>query len=132
MSSQTPLQLANAYAAFANGGTLWHPHGEKIDDPAESSVIAAQKRAIRHLTFDPNVTATIMAGLQGSVDQPKGTANAAFQGFPFTQFPIAGKTGTAQVNGKGDTSLFAAIFTANGKQYVVVAVVEQAGFGADR
>jgi penicillin-binding protein 2 len=46
------------------------------------------------------------------------------------QFPIAGKTGTAQVNGKGDTSLFAAIFTAKGKQYVAVAVVEQAGFGA--
>jgi penicillin-binding protein 2 len=45
-------------------------------------------------------------------------------------FPIAGKTGTAQVKGKGDTSLFAAIFAASNKQYVAVAVVEQAGFGA--
>ena len=34
------------------------------------------------------------------------------------------------MHGKGDTSLFAAIFAAHGKQYVVVAVVEQAGFGA--
>jgi penicillin-binding protein 2 len=127
----TPLQLANAYAAFANGGTLWRPHIEDhVVDASGKLVSTAKKHAIRHLTFDPNVTATIMAGLQGSVEQPKGTANAAFQGFPFTQFPIAGKTGTAQVNGKGDTSLFAAIFTANGKQYVAVAVVEQAGFGA--
>ena len=47
-----------------------------------------------------------------------------------TQFPIAGKTGTAQVDGKGDTSLFAAMFSVNGHQYVIVAVVEQAGFGA--
>jgi penicillin-binding protein 2 len=76
------------------------------------------------------VRAAILAGMQGSVDQSKGTANAAFQGFPLTQFPIAGKTGTAQVSGKGDTSLFAAIFAAEGTQYVVVAVVEQAGFGA--
>ena len=127
----TPLQLANAYAAFANGGTLWRPHIEDhVVDPGERFVSTTKTKAIRHLTFDPTVSATIMAGLQGSVDQPKGTANAAFQGFPFTQFPIAGKTGTAQVNGKGDTSLFAAIFTANGKQYVAVAVVEQAGFGA--
>jgi penicillin-binding protein 2 len=82
------------------------------------------------LTLDPTVSATIMAGLQGSVDLPNGTANAAFQGFPTAVIPIAGKTGTAQVAGKGDTSLFAAIFAANGKQYVAVAVVEQAGFGA--
>ncbi len=127
----TPLQLANAYAAFANGGTLWRPHIEDHVVDARGKVVATTKaKAIRHLTFDPNVSATILAGLQGSVDQSKGTANAAFQGFPFNLFPIAGKTGTAQVNGKGDTSLFAAIFTANGKQYVAVAVVEQAGFGA--
>jgi penicillin-binding protein 2 len=68
--------------------------------------------------------------LQGSVALSDGTANAAFQGFDLTRFPIAGKTGTAQVQGQGDTSLFAAIFTANGRQYVAVCVVEQAGFGA--
>ena len=127
----TPLQLADAYAAFANGGTLWQPHIEGSVRDAQGKIIAkAKPKAIRHLTLDPTVTATMMAGLQGSVDQPNGTASAAFQGFPFTTFPIAGKTGTAQVAGKGDTSLFAAIFAANGTQYVAVAVVEQAGFGA--
>src|SRR5262249_13247842 len=39
----TPLQLADAYAAFANGGTLWTPHlGLKIVDPST-------KRAVRYV-----------------------------------------------------------------------------------
>jgi penicillin-binding protein 2 len=127
----TPLQLANAYAAFANGGTLWHPRIEQKVVGADGKVLSrAKAKAIRRLSLDPNVSAAILAGMQGSVADSKGTAHAAFQGFPLTQFPIAGKTGTAQVNGKGDTSLFVAIFAANGRQYVVVAVVEQAGFGA--
>jgi penicillin-binding protein 2 len=127
----TPLQLANAYAAFANGGTLWQPHiEERVVDAGGRLVSTTPKHAIRRLALDPTVSATIMAGLQGSVALPDGTATAAFQGFDLSRFPIAGKTGTAQVAGKGDTSLFAAIFTANGKQYVAVAVVEQAGFGA--
>lgn len=127
----TPLQLANAYAAFANGGTLWQPHIENRVVDADRKVVSRMKaKAIRRLNLDPTVRAAILAGLQRSVGDSKGTAFAAFQGFPLTQFPIAGKTGTAQVSGKGDTSLFAAIFAADGKQYVVVAVVEQAGFGA--
>jgi penicillin-binding protein 2 len=129
--SVTPLQLANAYAAFANGGTLWRPRIEYgVADPGSKRIKTTTAKAIRHLNLDPTVSATIMAGLQGSVEQSDGTATAAFQGFPLAQFPIAGKTGTAQVKGKGDTSLFAAIFAAKGTQYVVVAVVEQAGFGA--
>jgi penicillin-binding protein 2 len=127
----TPLQLANAYAAFANGGTLWQPHIEqKVVNADGTTYSTVARKAIRRLNLDPTVTATIMAGLQGAVAQSKGTANPAFQGFPLNEFPIAGKTGTAQVNGAGDTSLFAAIFSAKGKQYVAVAVVEQAGFGA--
>ena len=47
---------------------------------------------------------------------------------------MSGKTGTAQVGakeeGKGDTSVFAGFFPANAPRYVVVAVVEQGGMGA--
>jgi penicillin-binding protein 2 len=74
----------------------------------------------------------MLAGFQGALANPKGTAYAAFQGFPFAQVPIAGKTGTAQVAGKGDTSLFVGMFGGTPAQpkYVVAVVVEQAGFGA--
>ena len=87
---------------------------------------------IRHIQFDPTTRAAMMAGFQGAVADPKGTAYQAFQGFPLDRVPVAGKTGTAQVQGKGDTSLFVAMFggTTFQPKYVVVVVVEQAGFGA--
>ncbi len=44
---------------------------------------------------------------------------------------MAGKTGTAQVAGKGDTSLFASFGPIGRPQYTIVAVLEESGFGAD-
>jgi len=74
----------------------------------------------------------MLQGFEGVTQNKKGTAYQAFAGFPFASMPggIAGKTGTAQVQGKGDTSLFASFFPAAAPQYVVVAVVEEGGHGA--
>ncbi|HJV09108.1 MAG TPA: FtsW/RodA/SpoVE family cell cycle protein, partial [Acidimicrobiales bacterium] len=55
----------------------------------------------------------ILYGFAGVVSDPSGTAFGAFSGFPLAQFPVAGKTGTAEVNGKQDTSLFTAYAPAN-------------------
>ena len=63
----------------------------------------------------------------------KGTAYAAFQGFPLDTDPGLGQDrhrAGRHGEGKGDTSLFAAFFPANAPQYVVVAVVEEGGCGA--
>ena len=58
--------------------------------------------------------------------------HSAFPGSRSSEYPIAGKTGTAF---RGypfqDTSWFAGVVPANDPQYVVVAMVEQAGFGSD-
>ena len=65
----------------------------------------------------------------------EGTAYFSFN--TYEGLPVAGKTGTAQAGGgsKQDTSWFAGIMNpANDPaqpQYVVVAMVEQGGFGAD-
>jgi penicillin-binding protein 2 len=129
----TPLQLANAYAAFANNGTLWQPHVEqRITDSNGEEAHVFGKRAIRHLTFDPATRAAMLAGFTGAVANEQGTAYPAFQGFPLDQIPVAGKTGTAQVAGKDDTSLFVAMFGGTPEQprYIVAVVVEQAGFGS--
>ena len=59
-----------------------------------------------------------------------GTAATAFAGFQFSQVPVAGKTGTAEVKPHQPTSWFAAMAPAYDPQYVVVAVVEQGGHGS--
>jgi penicillin-binding protein 2 len=76
---------------------------------------------------------TLVEGLMGVVNSVYGTANSAFAGFPTNNFPLAAKTGTAQTAKKEpwkDTSLFAAFGPVDHPQYVVVAVLEEAGFGA--
>ena len=59
-----------------------------------------------------------------------GTASTAFAGFPLSQIPVAGKTGTADIPPRQPISWFAAIAPANNPRYVVVAMVEQGGHGA--
>ena len=66
---------------------------------------------------------------EGLVNVPvSGTASRAFAGFPLDRYPIAGKTGTAQVDGKSDTAVFAAFGPAPAPEYAV-AVVMESGFG---
>jgi penicillin-binding protein 2 len=130
----TPLQLANAYATFANGGTLWTPHIATAVKDAQGHVVRTiDPQARAHLTFDPTTYDRMRAGFTDVVQNPSGTAYPAFAGFPFDAVPggVAGKTGTAQVAGKGATSVFAGYFPAAQPQYVVVALVEEAGYGAE-
>jgi penicillin-binding protein 2 len=129
----TPIQLANAYAAFANNGTLWQPRvAREITDSRAEVVSRVEPKPIRRLTFDPATRAAMLAGFRGAVSNEEGTAYQAFAGFPLEQVPVAGKTGTAQVAGKDDTSLFVAMFggTTEQPRYIVAVVVEQAGFGS--
>lgn len=128
----TPLQLASAYAAFANGGTLHQPRiaDAVLDgDGAVARVVEPQVRGDVGLL--PEQRAAILPGLLGA---PRtGTAAAAFAGWDFQAFPLAGKTGTAQVAGKQDTSIFVGFdpYDEPGQpQYVVLALVEQGGFGS--
>lgn len=59
-----------------------------------------------------------------------GTAAAAFSGFPFHAVPVAGKTGTAQMKPRQPFSWFAAFAPVQDPKIVVVALVEEAGTGA--
>ncbi|MBK9434867.1 MAG: hypothetical protein IPN52_07025 [Micrococcales bacterium] len=59
-----------------------------------------------------------------------GTASGAFAGFPLAEYPVAAKTGTAEVAGKQSTSWFASFAPADDPKYVVVVNVDQGGLGA--
>jgi penicillin-binding protein 2 len=115
----TPLQLANAYATFANGGTRFQPR-LAIDEPPTP---------LRDIGLSPAMRQPILEGLKGVVSREEGTAYWAFAGFPNNTFPVAGKTGTAQVNNKHDTALFAAFAPADNPQYAIAVVMEESGFG---
>jgi penicillin-binding protein 2 len=127
----TPLQLASAYAALANGGTLYSPRiGEALISPTTGQVVQKiNPPVIRHLPVSGNTLAYIRNALAGVVTQ--GTAAGAFSGFPLNQVCVAGKTGTAQLFGKKATSVFASFAPCNDPKYVVVVMVPDSGFGAD-
>jgi penicillin-binding protein 2 len=129
----TPLQLANAYATLANGGTEFSPSVTRgvIDRRTGQMTRAVAPRVRATVPLPPEVRQPIVDGLTRVVSDEEGTASKAFAGFPLDRFPVAGKTGTAEVDGKADTALFAAFGPANQPKYAVLAVLEESGFGAD-
>jgi penicillin-binding protein 2 len=126
----TPLQLATAYAALANGGTLYSPRiGEELISPTGKVVQQITPPVDGHLPASAATLAYIRTALQGVVTQ--GTAAGAFGGFPLSKVCIAGKTGTAQVAGNMATSNFASFAPCSNPQYVVVMMIPDSGYGAD-
>jgi penicillin-binding protein 2 len=136
----TPLQLANAYAMIANGGVKHTPRlASAILEPRTGNAEAPEEivrelaaQRVGEVEIDPFQRAAIMQGLLGVVMNGDGTATAAFSGL--RDGTIGGKTGTAQRPPEQDTSLFAGVSPLEpgaAPQYVTVAVVEEAGFGAD-
>ncbi len=134
----TPLQLANAYATFANGaashiGTVWTPHVDgTVTDPVTKKIVSRYAPKSRGIVDFGDAYGPIAAGFAGVVSDPKGTAYDAFRGLAVG---VAGKTGTAELANQGatpigSTSLFASYFPADSPQYAVVALVEQGGHGA--
>ena len=142
--SVTAIQLANAYAAFANGGTLFSPNiVEKVvarsEDRFGSSVIEFDPRIQRIAEF-PEGSGVVREGLHGVTSKARrGTAWRAFEGYDSSGYAIAGKTGTAQAEGKNpvlqrkkeDSAVFVAWAPRHDPRYVVAVVMEEAGFGGE-
>ncbi len=134
----TPLQTANAYAALANGGTLYQPTVlEKVTAAGDESKVRKQ--------FESNVIRTIdwgdtrelyLNGFRGVVDGNEGTAVPQFAGFPFGTMPLGAKTGTAQTGKdkydreRPDNSLFVAFTEGGATSWTASAMLEFSGSGA--
>ena len=124
----TPIQLANVYATFGNGGRVLQPKVLwRVISPSQRVVRTEPETVVR--TVDLPGRAAIEAGLVGAIRSDEGTAVGAFGGFPLNNFPLAGKTGTAQVTGKQDSAVFAAYGPVGAPQYSVAVIMEEAGFG---
>ena len=91
----TPLQLLNAYASVANGGTLWRPHLFKEARDVSGTVVAtATPMPIRKL----DITAENLRLLRESARRVVTIGHAYM---PNPKLPIAGKTGTAEFGASG-------------------------------
>ncbi|HEX4745490.1 MAG TPA: penicillin-binding protein 2 [Gaiellaceae bacterium] len=116
----TPVQMASAYAAIANGGTLVRPH--LIDRVGGESVAARKgKRLVSRTVADQ-----MLSMLRGVVVEGTGT-QAAIPGYT-----VAGKTGTAakiDSNGRYSTSRYVASFAglvpASKPKLVVMVMVDE-------
>ena len=95
-TKSTLMQLATAYAAIANGGTLYVPQiVERISAPDGTVLEELEPRVRRRVHVQPEHLAYVIDGLYGVVNDQSGTAySARVDG----GVPIAGKTGTAQLS----------------------------------
>ncbi|MFL6128925.1 MAG: penicillin-binding protein 2 [Mycobacteriales bacterium] len=127
----SPLQLAVAYSALVNGGTVWEPRiGRAVLGPDGRLVRQIKPKARTRVPVRAQVLDYIKSSL-AFTPANGASGSLAFAGFPLDKVLVGGKTGTAEVFGKQDTSWFASWAPADRKaRYVVVAMIEQAGLGA--
>lgn len=121
----TPLQLARAYAALANGGTLFEPRIAKaVVSPSGRVVKRIAPKVQGHVRDPAHAIAYVTRALLGTAKT--GTMAWKMLGFPLDRVHIRSKTGSAEVYGKQSTSWVASY----DRNYVVLMMVTQGGTGS--
>ncbi|MBN2528923.1 MAG: penicillin-binding protein 2 [Deltaproteobacteria bacterium] len=139
----TLMQVATAYSAMANGGTLYQPQVVKrIETPDGEEVKSFQPIIKRRVSVGKHSMDLVMEALAGVVEDEKGTAHSAYN----EAVSVAGKTGTAQVvkqsRKKGDTmaefyyknrdhAWFASVAPVENPEIAIVVLVEHGGAGGE-
>ncbi len=133
------LQLALAYAALANGGTLFQPQLVRAVETAGGAVVQEfSPRVRRRIKLDGTHRKFIDSALWGGVNEDGGTShNARIAGVD-----VAGKTGSAQVSHKTrgaaiedvwyfnrDHAWFAGYAPSTTPEVAIVVLIEHGGAG---
>ncbi len=101
----TPLQLAVAYAAIANGGTILQPHlGLDIQSPNGTVLKTIDPSPLRHLDINSSALDASRAGPRGASALPGGTTARVFGNFPDQ---VYGEAGSGQRNGRQNDAWYA-------------------------
>jgi penicillin-binding protein 2 len=138
----TPLQLVNAYSAFANGGTLWQPHLIKRIELTDGSIykdFLPEKKS--EFKLSKKTMDILGRALWGVVNEEGGTGSAARR----LNSDVCGKTGTSQVVGlpqndkarrekkisafQRDHALFVCFAPLKNPEIAIVVIAENAGHG---
>lgn len=134
------LQLALAYGALANGGTLYRPQVVRSIETSDGTVVQEFPPRVRRMVdTNPRDLELVRQGLAGVVSERKGTAHAE----RIEGVDMAGKTGTAQVSQVAprgsdqsqvayfnrDHAWFAGFAPAVSPEIAIVVLVEHGGGG---
>ncbi len=154
--SATPLQVGVGYSAIANNGKVLRPHVVKYvlesgtpDGDAGYADLSQAKiledrtadSVTRTIDIDPDARELVLNGLTRVITGPgvdwdfyhKATGEFLFKSFPKKEFPLAGKTGTAQGFNNlpwNDSSAFAAFSLNPSTPFTAVAYLEKSGYGS--
>jgi penicillin-binding protein 2 len=133
----TPMQMAVTYSALLNGGRVLEPRlaqeVQVTDEVGNTKTLREINAPVAaKLPLDETEMSVVRDGLELVIAGENGTANSSFAGFPLDRYPIAGKTGTAEL---GDTDLNDAWFVSYGPadspEYVIAVYLERAGHGGE-
>jgi penicillin-binding protein 2 len=120
----TPLQMAQAVAIVANGGTFYQTRLVQQVQSLDNEIVSAyQVRAKRTLDASPETMDQLRTGMIEAVNGPAGTAHQA----SLDNVEVAGKTGTAQwgpKNKERTAAWFAGFLPADQPQYAFAALYE--------
>lgn len=134
------IQLGLAYAALANGGTLYRPQVVRSIETADGTVVQDFPPRVKRLVdVEPQQQRRVLTALAGVVSERKGTAHAE----RIEGVDLAGKTGTAQVSQVAprgsdqaqvqyfhrDHAWFAGFSPVESPEIAVVVLVEHGGGG---
>ena len=126
--SATPLQMATAVSAIANGGILMRPYVVKqVVDPTTKKVVSETQPRIVRQVITRETASTLLTMMVSAAE------NGETRGTLVPGFKVAGKTGTAQipdpVNGGYDPQMTIASFIgavpADDPQFVILVKIDR-------
>lgn len=120
----TPLQLAAATAAIANGGTLWRPRIAKaVVDEERNIMTAFEPQVLRGNIMSPGSLRVVREGMRLAVTEGSAV------GLSELLFPVAGKTGTAQTGVYGKNHGWFTGFAPYDAPELVISILVEEGTG---
>jgi penicillin-binding protein 2 len=123
----TPLQMALATGAVANGGTLWQPHLlRQMRDPGGNRVLERFKPRSQNVGIEHKHINTVRAGMRAVVTRGTG------RGVALPNVEVAGKTGSAEdVHNVLPHAWFVAFAPYKNPRIAVAVIVENSGHGSE-
>ncbi len=129
----TPIQMANAYSTFANGGTRYRPQLVLAIRSPDGKLVKGYHPVVEGHSASLTAAdrAAMITGYLGVTHDPAGTAYPVYAGSDLAGLQVAGKTGTAQIASSPgqDTSVFVSFAPAYSARYVVDSFMEKSGYG---